>query len=516
MKILMIIFSITLISFSHLIADEKKDTFWDDYQSVLQSSVSKKSYMSKDGEFYHSSIDYKKIKDDPKITSQIYAQLEKLTSANPPETEKKKLAFWINAYNFFTIVDVVNNYPVSSMKKIGWKNNHHNICGKLFSLDDMEHKMLLPLGDPRVHFAINCASVGCPALNNIIYTFDSLDKQLDKAVINALKNPLHLRSMGKDTVYTTKLFKWFKKDFKNDRYNGTEGFINAFAPQRLKGASKVRPKIDYDWNLNTKENVQKKMEEFPDIRSSKIEFWDDYQSVLQSSVTKKLYLSKDGTFYHSSIDYKKIKNDPKITSQINAQLEKLKSANPPETQKKKLAFWINAYNFFTIVDVINNYPVSSMKKIGWKNNHHNICGKLFSLDDMEHKMLLPLGDPRVHFAINCASVGCPALNIIIYTFDSLDKQLDNAVINALKNPLHLRSMGKDTVHTTKLFKWFKKDFENDRYKGTKGFINAFAPQRLKGASKISPKIDYDWNLNTKENVQKKMEEFPDIKPCKME
>ena len=119
--------------------------------------------------------------------------------------------------------------------------------------------MLLPLGDPRVHFAINCASVGCPALNNVIYTFDLQDKQLDNAVINALKNPLHFRSMGKDTVYTTKLFKWFQKDFENDLYKGIEGFINTFAPERLKGANHTMPKIDYDWDLNTNENVLKKM-----------------------------------------------------------------------------------------------------------------------------------------------------------------------------------------------------------------------------------------------------------------
>jgi len=266
MKILMVILSITFLTSSQLIAKEKKDTFWSDYQMVLQSSVAKRLYMSKDGNFYHSSIDYKKIKNDSKISGHISAQLKKLKSVNPPEVQKKKLAFWINAYNFFTIVDVINNYPVSSMKKIGWKNDHHDIGGHFYSLDDIEHKMLLPLGDPRVHFAINCASVGCPALNNVIYAHDLLNEQLDNAVINALKNPLHLRSMGKDTVYTTKLFKWFQKDFENELYKGTEGFINSFAPKRLKGASKTVPKIDYDWNLNTNENVLKKMEEFPDIK----------------------------------------------------------------------------------------------------------------------------------------------------------------------------------------------------------------------------------------------------------
>ena len=125
MKILMIIYcfaiSITFISFSQLIADERKDRFWDDYQLVLQSSVTKKFYMSKDGEFYHSSIDYKKIKNDSKMSGYINTQIKKLRSVKEPEGRMEKLAFWINTYNFFTIVDVINNYPVSSMKKIGWR-----------------------------------------------------------------------------------------------------------------------------------------------------------------------------------------------------------------------------------------------------------------------------------------------------------------------------------------------------------------------------------------------------------
>ncbi len=266
MKTLIIIFSMTLIVCSQLIADEEKKTFWVDYQIVLQDAVTLNNYVSKDGNFYHASIDYEKTKNNSKTVGHIDAQLKKLKSVEIGEEHNEKFAFWINAYNFFTIVEVINNYPVSSMKKIGWKNRNHEVGGTFYSLDDIEYKMLVPLADPRVHFAINCASVGCPSLVNKIYTGDSLEEQLTSAVINALKNPLHMRRIGKETVHITKIFRWFKKDFENSSYKGPEGFIHAFAYERLKGVSRILAEIEYDWNLNTEDNVQEKMNTFSEIK----------------------------------------------------------------------------------------------------------------------------------------------------------------------------------------------------------------------------------------------------------
>ncbi len=266
MKTLIIVFSMILITFTQWVAAEEKETFLADYQLVLQDAVTLNQYVSKDGNFYHTSIDYEKIKNNSKTTSLINTQLKKLKSVEVPEVHNEKFAFWINAYNFFTIVEVINNYPVSSMKKIGWKNRHHDVGGKLYSLDDIEYKMLVPLADPRVHFAINCASVGCPSLANKIYTSNDLNKQLDSAVVNALMNPLHFRRIGNETLYITKIFHWFKKDFENSVYKGPEGFIHTFASERLKGVSRIMTEIEYDWNLNTNDNVQKKMNEFVDIK----------------------------------------------------------------------------------------------------------------------------------------------------------------------------------------------------------------------------------------------------------
>jgi hypothetical protein len=244
-------------------------------------------------------------------------------------------------------------------------------------------------------------------------------------------------------------------------------------------------------------------------------FWKYYQDILRDTVTTHLFTSLDGKLDHASVDYEKIKNSPELQQKISFQLEKLKTVKAPEGEKHKLAFWINAYNFFTIADVVNNYPITSMKEIGWKNKHHEIGGKHYSLNEIEHNIIRPLSDMRIHFAINCAAVGCPRLKSTIFDGNRIDRQLDNAVTNALKNPLHLRRVSKDKVNTTQIFKWFSKDFKSGGYEGVADFVNRFAPERLRNARQIEKKIKYDWNLNTEQNVLKKMKvlgaKFPELK-----
>ena len=242
--------------------------------------------------------------------------------------------------------------------------------------------------------------------------------------------------------------------------------------------------------------------------------WNSYQDILNSAVTVNTFTSIDGDFHHTSVNYEKIKNNLELQKKIRHQIEELETVKAPEGKKHKLAFWINAYNFFTIVDVVNNYPIAGMKKIGWKSKHHEIEGALYSLDNIEHNVLRPLADPRIHFAINCASVGCPGLSAEVFDANQIDTQLDRVVENALKNPIHLR-MVDNTLNATRLFKWFSNDFESGEYEGVADFINRFAPVRLKNALQIKKKIKYDWNLNTEQNILKRMTELgaklPEVK-----
>ena len=226
------------------------------YTKILENVVGEKEYSLDGLKFTHTYVDYKKLKESSALQTLLKQQLQLFAKAQPPTEKQAKLSFWINAYNFFTLVDVQSHFPIKSMKKIGWKKKHHIVNGKRLSLDKIEHSLIRPLGEAKVHFAMNCASVGCPTLRPKPYTPQNLQAELVASVKNSLKNPLHLRShdgwfFSSKGVSASKIFTWFRKDFKS-----VEGFINSFAPKSLAN-KKVYTNIDYNWSLNTKSNVLK-------------------------------------------------------------------------------------------------------------------------------------------------------------------------------------------------------------------------------------------------------------------
>ena len=224
------------------------------YAKILKSVVEEKEYSLDGDKFTQSHVDYKKLKESSALQKLLNQQIQLFAKANPPIEKQAKLSFWINAYNFFTLVDVQTHFPISSMKQIGWKQKNHIVNGKKLSLDKIEHSLIRPLGDAKIHFAINCASVGCPSLKPEPYTPQNLQSELVASVTNSLKNPMHLRPyegwfFSSKGVSATKIFSWFRKDFKS-----IEAFVNKFGPKSLI-KKKVYTNIDYDWRLNTKENV---------------------------------------------------------------------------------------------------------------------------------------------------------------------------------------------------------------------------------------------------------------------
>jgi len=176
-------------------------------------------------------------------------------------TDTKKLArneqfaFYINAYNAWTIKLILSEYPgVESIKDLGsilkspWKKEFCRIDGGVVTLDHIEHGILRPrFKDPRVHFAINCALISEPYLGS------TLDQQLDDSV-RAFVNDSKNNRLDEDTLYVSKIFKWFAEDFDDDVY----GFFLQYAEDNLKGEletkkGKVKIKyLDYDWSLNGK------------------------------------------------------------------------------------------------------------------------------------------------------------------------------------------------------------------------------------------------------------------------
>ena len=233
-----------------------EDPVWGAYQKILVLGVKENTYIGSHGEFIHSAFDYKSINKSEGAQKLFRGQISLLKKTKAPSNRFEKLSFWMNAYNFFTLVEVNRELPVKSMKDIGWKNKRHNVNGSLYSLDQIEHKILRPMGDPRIHFAINCASVSCPSLSPKIFTPKAIGLQMNILVENSLKNPLHL-TLKRGRLYTTKLLDWFAKDFNAAPFGSPQKFINKYAPSTLKKS--LKGWISYDWKLNSVENIDKAM-----------------------------------------------------------------------------------------------------------------------------------------------------------------------------------------------------------------------------------------------------------------
>ncbi len=196
------------------------------------------------------------------------------------------------------------------------------------------------------------------------------------------------------------------------------------------------------------------------------------------------------------VDYSALKK----SGQLEAAYQLIKTF-PVETlanREEKLAFYINAYNILALKMVLDHWPVDSIKDVGnllspvWKKAAGVIGGQEVSLDAIENEVLRPMGEPRIHFAIVCASVSCPDLRTEPYSADKLDAQLDDQAGLFLNNAKKgLNDDGK-VIHVSKIFDWFENDFK------AVGGIEAFIHQHRSGLSKsaIKADIEYDWSLNS--------------------
>lgn len=201
-------------------------------------------------------VDYQGFKKD-KIQFQAYLDL---LSSHPPGgnwTKEEKLSYWINAYNAFTVKLIIDNYPLKSIKDISngltminspWDIKFFTIDGIDFDLNTIEHQILRKKFDePRIHFAINCASYSCPVLRNEAYEADSLEAQLEdqtkKFIHDTTKN-----FIGPEKTELSKIFSWFESDF--SKYKSVSQFIQRYHDQ-ISSDNSIHY-LPYDWSLNDK------------------------------------------------------------------------------------------------------------------------------------------------------------------------------------------------------------------------------------------------------------------------
>jgi len=176
--------------------------------------------------------------------------LEQLGSnpVNEDWSREKKLTYYINLYNAATVKLILDNYPLASITDIPkpWDKKWIKYGGELISLGEIEHKILRKMNEPRIHFAINCASFSCPKLLNTAYTENKLDKQLDKAAKDFINDPSR-NIISENKVQLSRIFKWYKKDFEKN------GSLISYLNQYLKSSISPDTKIEfikYNWSLN--------------------------------------------------------------------------------------------------------------------------------------------------------------------------------------------------------------------------------------------------------------------------
>lgn len=192
-------------------------------------------------------VDYRAFK---KEESALDSYLDQMAQNVPADgaSIKQKLVYYINLYNAATLKLILQHYPVSSIKDIKspWDKKWVKVGDNTLSLGAIEHKILRRLDDPRIHFAINCASYSCPKLSNRAYTADKLEEQLNAATSEFVNDPKRNR-IGQSAAEISQIFKWYKSDFTE---NGSlVEYINQYSTINIGPGTKVQY-IKYDWSLN--------------------------------------------------------------------------------------------------------------------------------------------------------------------------------------------------------------------------------------------------------------------------
>lgn len=203
-------------------------------------------------------VNYKAfVKDSTELNKYL-----KILTDNPPNEKtwsaNEQKAFWINAYNAYTVKLIIKYYPVKSIKDIGgkiqipfvkspWDIKFFSIGNQKMDLNNIEHGQLRKkFDDPRIHFTIVCASKSCPVLLNEAYDPAKLDKQLDQQAKTFLKDNFR-NKVSADAPQLSKIFDWFKMDFTK---KGTlVEFLNKYSPVKINANAKLTFLV-YDWGLN--------------------------------------------------------------------------------------------------------------------------------------------------------------------------------------------------------------------------------------------------------------------------
>lgn len=221
------------------------------YQQVLDTYISSGEKNSLPANM----VDYASLRLDPRL-----AELKTMLQSYPREnldSREKQIAFYLNAYNILAIAKVCQHWPLKKLKSLGtfykpvWTHPVGEVCGEKMTLRKLEHEVLRSYGEPRIHFALNCASMSCPDLRHEPYVAERLEEQL------AEQTALFMSQSGKGvlveggSLYLSSIFEWFAEDFESS--GGVLAFIEPYLPTEKVDPSTawvISGYLEYDWSVN--------------------------------------------------------------------------------------------------------------------------------------------------------------------------------------------------------------------------------------------------------------------------
>ena len=245
-------------------ANEHAGKAWPDSQQVSMDQIDHapfdqllQKYVNEDG-----MVAYKSWHANAADRQQLKDYLASLGrgSTTKPASANAQLAFWINAYNATTIEGIMRVYPTTSIRKhtsklLGyniWRDLLLHVGDRQIALEDIENKVLRKMNEPRIHFAIVCASIGCPRLMNRAYMADSVKEQLAVNAQDFFSRSQNLQVSG-NTLAVSKILEWYGTDFApspQEQMKVLEKYLPAAAKQVVNQGNFRVTYQDYNWNLN--------------------------------------------------------------------------------------------------------------------------------------------------------------------------------------------------------------------------------------------------------------------------
>ncbi|MEF1308497.1 DUF547 domain-containing protein [Vibrio mytili] len=186
-------------------------------------------------------------------------------------------------------------------------------------------------------------------------------------------------------------------------------------------------------------------------------------------------------------------------TKLKRYIQRLSNLDPRQYRKaEQYAYWVNLYNALTVDLILDHYPIQSITKLGglfsfgpWDDEVVSINGKSLTLNDIEHRILRPIWqDPRTHYAVNCASLGCPNLQQQAFTANNTQVLLDNAAKAFINSDKGVSIQGNN-AQLSSIYDWFAADFGGEAQ--VFDHIRKYAPQYNSFSGRVT--YDYDWSLN---------------------